>query len=116
LVQALVWLVLAWRGTGRPRRLGQLDAPLLATLLGRVPCAKTLRVGLSRFPAKAVRAAVEAAYRAELGRRSGRIWVAVDAHQVPYWGRGKLDAFQKGWSGSHSRRLPWTGRVVVLAA
>jgi hypothetical protein len=70
-----------------------------------VPCAKTLRVGLGRFPARAVRAAVEAAYRAELGRRSGRVWVAVDAHQVPYWGRGKLTRFQKGWSGSHSRRL-----------
>jgi hypothetical protein len=60
-VQALVWLVLAWRGTGRPHRLGQLDAPLLGALLGRVPCPKTLREGLSRFPARAVRAAVEAA-------------------------------------------------------
>lgn len=105
LVQALVWLVLAWRGTGRPHRLGQLDEPLLAALLGRVPCAKTLRMGLTRFPARAVRAAVEAAYRAELGRRSGRIRVAVDAHQVPYWGRGQVGRFQKGWSGSHSRRL-----------
>jgi hypothetical protein len=105
LVQALVWLVLAWRGTGRPHRLTQLDEPLLGALLGRVPCAKTLRVGLSRFPAKAVRAAVEAADAAELVRRAGRVWVAVDAHQVPYWGRGKLDAFQKGWSGSRSRRL-----------
>jgi len=105
LVQALVWLVLAWRGTGRPHRLARLDEPLLGALLGRVPCAKTLRVGLSRFPARAVRAAVEAAYAAELGRRAGRVWVAVDAHQVPYWGRGKLGRFQKGWSGSHSRRL-----------
>jgi hypothetical protein len=105
LVQALVWLVLAWRGTGRPHRLGQLETPLLTALLGPLPCAKTLRVGLSRFPAKAVRAAVEAAYRAELGRRSGRVWVAVDAHQVPYWGRGQRDRFLKGWSGSHSRRL-----------
>jgi hypothetical protein len=105
LVQALVWLVLAWRGTGRPHRLAQLDEPLLGALLGRLPCAKTLRAGLTRFPARAVRVAVEAAYRAELGRRSGRVWVAIDAHQVPYWGRGKLGAFQKGWSGSHSRRL-----------
>src|SRR5262245_42289730 len=68
LVQALVWLVLAWRGTGRPHRLSQVDEPLLGALLGRVPCAKTLRDGLGRFPARAVR-------------------VAVDAHQVPYWGR-----------------------------
>jgi hypothetical protein len=105
LVQALVWLVLAWRGTGRPHRLSQLDEPLLGALLGRVPCAKTLRDGLSRFPARAVRAAVEAAYAAELGRRPGRVWVAIDAHQVPYWGRGELTRFQKGWSGSHSRRL-----------
>ena len=50
-------------------------------------------------------AAVEAAYLAELPRRAGRVWAALDAHQVPYWGRGKLGRFQKGWSGSHSRRL-----------
>src|SRR5919204_4503626 len=62
LVQALVWLVLAWRGTGRPHRLGQLEKPLLTALPGPLPCAKTVRGGLSRFPAKAVRAAVEAAY------------------------------------------------------
>jgi hypothetical protein len=107
LVAALLWLVLAWRGTGRPSRLEHLDEPLLAALLGRdrLPRAKTLRVALRRFPAKAVRAAVEAAYRAELGRRGAAVWVAVDAHQLPYWGRGEPDRFQQGWSGSHSRRL-----------
>ena len=107
LVLALVWLVLAWRGTGRPSRVAALDEPLLAALLGleRLPSAKTLREALRRFPAAAVRAAAEDAYRAELGRRSGAVWVAVDAHQLPYWGRGKPDRFQKGWSGSHSRRL-----------
>jgi hypothetical protein len=106
-VLALVWLVLAWRGTGRPHRLGQSDEPLLAALLGRarLPCAQTLHRSLERFAATQVRAAVEAAYLAELPRRSGRAWVAVDAHQVPYWGRGKLDRFSKGWSGTHSRRL-----------
>src|SRR5919201_72056 len=40
-----------------------------------------------------------------LGRRAGRVWAALDAHQVPYWGRGQVDRFQKGWSGSRSRRL-----------
>jgi hypothetical protein len=108
LVLALVWLVLAWRGTGRPSRLAHLDEPLLAALLGRdrLPSAKTLRAALRRFPARAVRAAVEAAYRAELHRRGGAVvWVAVDAHQLPYWGRGRPERFQKGWSGSHSRRL-----------
>src|SRR3712207_6634334 len=107
LALALVWLVLAWRGTGRPHRLGLLDEPLLAALLGRsrVPSSRTLHRSLAYFSAKAVRQAVEAAYRAELPRRSGRVWAAVDAHQVPYWGRGKLDRFEKGWSGSHSRRL-----------
>src|SRR5215216_647109 len=35
LALALVWLVLAWRGTGRPERLDRLDEPLLAALLGR---------------------------------------------------------------------------------
>ena len=107
LALALVWLILAWRGTGRPHRLGLLDEPLLAALLGRarLPTAQTLHRSLARFSAKAVRAAVEAAYRAELPRRAGRVWAAVDAHQVPYWGRGQLDRFQKGWSGTRSRRL-----------
>jgi hypothetical protein len=107
LALVLVWLVLAWRGTGRPHRVGLLDEPLLAALLGRsrVPTAQTLHRSLRYFAAKAVRRAVEAAYRAELPRRRGRIWAALDAHQVPSWGRGKLDRFEKGWSGSHSRRL-----------
>jgi hypothetical protein len=107
LVLALVWLVLAWRGTGRPHRLGRLDEPLLAALLGRprLPAAQTLHRSLDAFSAKGARAAVEAAYLAELPRRTGRVWAAVDAHQIPYWGRGKLDRFEKGWSGSRSRRL-----------
>ena len=107
LVLALVWLVLAWRGTGRPHRLGLVDEPLLAALLGRprLPCAQTLHRSLDHFSAKPVRAAVEAAYLAELPRCAGRVWAAVDAHQVPYWGRGKRAQFEKGWSGNHSRRL-----------
>jgi hypothetical protein len=106
LALALVWPVLAWRGSGRPDHADQLDEPLLAALLGRsrLPCARTPRRGLARFSARGARAAVEAAYLAELPRRAGRIWVAVGAHQVPYWGRGKLDRFLKGWSGRHSRR------------
>jgi hypothetical protein len=53
------------------------------------------------------------------------VWAAVDAHQIPYWGRGKLDRFEKGWSGSHSRRLRGyrlylavdhdTGQVITFA-
>ena len=107
LALALVWLVLAWRGTGRPERLDLLDEPLLAALLGRArrPTARTLLRSLGSFSAHAVRRAVEAAYRAELPRRGGRVWAALDAHQVPYWGRGKPDRFEKGWSGNHSRRL-----------
>jgi hypothetical protein len=127
LALALVWLILAWRGTGRPHRLRLLDEPLLAALLGRsrAPTARTLHRSLGYFPAKAVRAAVEAAYLAELPRRAGRVWAAVDAHQVPYWGRGKLARFEKGWSGSHSRRLRGyrlypavdtdTGQVITFA-
>ena len=53
------------------------------------------------------------AYLATLPHREGKIWVAVDTHQIPYWGRGKLTQFQKGWSGSHSRRL--RGYRVLLA-
>lgn len=110
LALALLWLVLAWQGSGRPSHLDgpAAEEPLLATLLGveRLPCAKTLARSLRRFSAKAVRAAVEQAYLAELPHRpGGRVWAAVDAHQIPYWGRGQLDRFQKGWSGSHSRRL-----------
>jgi hypothetical protein len=107
LALSLLWLVLAWRGSGRPDHLRHCDEPLLAALIGRaqLPDPETLRRALGYFPTRAVRAAVEASYRAELPRRPGRIWVALDAHQVPYWGRGKLERFQRGWSGSHSRRL-----------
>ena len=51
LALALVWLVLAWRGTGRPHRLGLLEEPLLAALLGRarVPTARTLHRSLGYF-------------------------------------------------------------------
>jgi hypothetical protein len=107
LALALVWLVLAWRGTGRPERLDLLDEPLLAALLGRArrPTARTLLRSLRFFSAHGVRRAVEASYRAELPRRGGRVWAALDAHQIPYWGRGKPDRFEKGWSGNHSRRL-----------
>ena len=104
---ALVWLVLAWRGTGRPERLDRLDEPLLAALLGRArqPAARTLLRSVAYFSAHDVRRAVEATYLAGLPRRGGRVWAALDAHQLPYWGRGKPDRFERGWSGSHSRSL-----------
>jgi len=107
LALSVVWLVLAWRGTGRPERLDALDEPLLAALLGRQrrPTARTLLRSPGYFSAHGVRRAVEASYRAELPRRTGRVWAALDAHQVPYWGRGKPERFEKGWSGNHSRRL-----------
>ncbi len=43
LTLALVWLTLAWRGSGRPYHLQTLDEPLLAALLGRdgLPCPQT---------------------------------------------------------------------------
>ena len=107
LVLSLLWLVLAWRGSGRPYHLGLLHEPWLAALLGRerLPTAETLRRSLRYFSAQAVRRAVEAAYLAELPRRAGRIWAALDSHQLPYWGRGQRDRLRKGWSGTHSRRL-----------
>jgi hypothetical protein len=127
LLLSLLWLALAWRGSGRPYHLGLLREPLLAALLGRdgLPTAETLRRSLRYFPAQAVRRAVEAAYLAELPRRPGRVWVALDSHQLPYWGRGKRDALRKGWSGTHSRRLRGyrlylavdtdTGQIVTVA-
>ena len=107
LVLALVWLVLAWRGTGRPQRLNSFAEPFLAALLGRatLPVPQTLHRSLGYFAAHDIRAAVETAYQAELPRRNGRVWAAIDAHQIPYWGRGQPARFQKGWSGNHSRRL-----------
>jgi hypothetical protein len=112
LASALLWLVLAWQGSGRPSHLdAQAQEPLVVALGGaeRLPCAKTLARSLQHFSAKALRAAVEHAYLATLPhpRSEGerRVWAAVDAHQIPSWGRGQLDRFQKGWSGSHSRRL-----------
>jgi hypothetical protein len=103
----VLWLVLAWLGSGRPFHLDQVVEPLLVALLGgaRLPCAKTLRRSLAHLATKDVRAAVEAAYQAELPHRTGRVWAALDAHQVPYWGRGKTTRFAKGWSGSHGRSL-----------
>ena len=107
LALALLWLVLAWRGSGRPQHLADLDEPLLAALLGRqrLPDPRTLHRSLAHFAAHDVRAAVEAAYLAELPRRTGRVWAAIDAHQVPYWGRGKPARFQKGWAGAQGRAL-----------
>ena len=107
LALSLVWLYLAWRGSGRPHHLNQAAEPLLPALLDcpAVPTPRTLYRSLAYFPAKEMRGAVEAAYQAELPRRSGQVWVALDAHQLPYWGRGQKQRFQKGWSGSHGRRL-----------
>ncbi len=62
---------------------------------------------------------------AELPRRGGRVWAALDAHQIPYWGRGKSERFEKGWSGNQSRRLRGyrlflavdadTGQIIIYA-
>ena len=107
LALALLWLSLAWRGSGRPYHLGHYEEPLLAALIGRhrLPSDQTLYRSLAYFSAKALRRAVEEAYLHSRAVVPGKVWVAVDTHQVPYWGRGKLTQFQKGWSGSHSRRL-----------
>jgi len=107
LVLSLVWLTLAWRGTGRPHHIGLLQEPLLTALLGvdRLPTAQTLHRALAYFSAHDVRAALEAAYQAELPRRRGRIWAALDSHHLPYWGRGQRERLCKGWSGNHGRCL-----------
>lgn len=127
LALALLWLCLAWRGSGRPYHLGHYEEPLLAALIGRhrLPSDQTLYRSLTYFSAKALRRAVEEAYLRSRSTVVGRVWAAVDTHQVPYWGRGKLDQFQKGWSGSHSRRLRGyrlllavdtdTGQVITFA-
>src|SRR5918998_2207340 len=67
LALSLLWLYLAWRGSGRPHHLSQVAEPLLPALLGcpELPTPRTLSRSLAYFPAKDVRGAVEAAYRAE---------------------------------------------------
>ncbi len=107
LALVLVWLTLAWQGTGRPYHVRWVTEPLLLALVGlaRLPTPQTLYRSLAYFAAHDVRAAVEAAYRAELPCRSGRIWAALDSHQLPYWGRGLRERLRKGWSGNHSRAL-----------
>ena len=115
LAASLLWLCLAWRGSGRPYHLSHLDEPFLAAIIGRpqLPTPRTLYRSLAYYSAHALRQAVQDAYLATLPHRSGKVWAAVDTHQIPYWGRGKLTQFQKGWSGSHSRRL--RGYRVLLA-
>jgi hypothetical protein len=56
LVLSLLWLTLAWRGSGRPYQPSQVQEPLLAALLGQagLPSAETLRRSLRYFPAHAV--------------------------------------------------------------
>jgi hypothetical protein len=115
LAASLLWLCLAWRGSGRPYHLTHLHEPFLAAIIGRsqLPTPRTLYRSLAYYSARALRHAVQDAYLATLPYREGKIWVAIDTHQIPYWGRGKLTQFQKGWSGSHSRRL--RGYRVLLA-
>src|SRR3954468_7050819 len=60
LTLALLWLVLAWRGSGRPAHLARLEEPALTALPGcrRLPCPRTLQRSLARFAARDVRRAV----------------------------------------------------------
>jgi len=64
LALALLWLSLAWRGSGRPYHLRQLNEPLLAALIGRhrLPSDQTLYRSLTYCSAKALRRVVEEAY------------------------------------------------------
>jgi hypothetical protein len=59
LVLALLWLALAWRGSGRPTRAATSGSSSSPIRCGRprLPCTKTLRAGLSYVPARALRAA-----------------------------------------------------------
>lgn len=103
---ALLWLVLAWRGSGRATHLPYVADGVLALLAGlsTLPCSKTLARSLHRFPVRALRQALEAQYLATVPRRSRR-WVALDTHQLPFWGRVLAARFRRGWSGARSRSL-----------
>jgi hypothetical protein len=122
LVLALVWLVLAWRGNGRPQHLDDLDAtrkrvPRLAALLGdrRLPWSKTSHRSLAHFAAHAVRRAVEAAHLAEPPRRAGRAWAAIAAHQLPYHPSGRARHLPGGAPGHRDRRASDAGRRAPLS-
>jgi len=107
LIMALWWLILSWRGSGRPEHASLLDEPLLLDLMGqrRRPSLSTLVRSLHYFAAHDLRQAVQDSYLATLEDRPGRIWVSLDSHQVPYYGRQRRDQFQKGWAGQHGRAL-----------
>ncbi len=100
LVLALVWLVLAWRGSGRPHHLADLDEPLLAALLGghQPPCPKTLHRSLGYFARTTCARRSRAAYLAELSApawASGRPSTPTNCPTGPR----QADRFQKGWAG-----------------
>lgn len=103
---ALLWLVLAWRGSGRPSHLRLLVDAVIAVLVGLsvLPCPKTLARSLDRFAVRPLRHMLEAQYRTTRPRRARR-WVALDAHQLPFWGQVLKDRFGKGWAGGRSRSL-----------
>src|SRR5438270_11877059 len=77
LAASLLWLCLAWRGSGRPYHLSHLDEPFLAAIIGRpqLPTPRTLYRSLAYYSAHALRLAVQDAYQATLAHRSGKIWV-----------------------------------------
>ena len=87
----------------RPARAAdRLDEPLLAALLGRarLPCgadaaAEPGRTSRRTACARRSRPPIGPSCRAA----TGRVWAALDAHQVPYWGRGKPDALLQGLVG-----------------
>jgi hypothetical protein len=107
LVLAVWWLVLSWRGSGRPAHGALLDEPLLLGVLGQEqrPNSSPLLRSLRYFSAHDLRHAVQTSYTATLEQRSGRIWVSLDSHQIPYYGRQQRDQFQRGWAGQHGRAL-----------
>ena len=107
LTLSLIWLILAWRGSGPAV---SSDAP------GGAPAAGAGRRGQAAGAADPVPESGRLPGQGAAGRRrgslpgrtaapEGRVWVALDAHQLLYWGRDKKDLLQKGWPGSHSWRV-----------
>lgn len=111
---ALIWLVLAWRGSGRATHLPYFADAVLAVLVGltALPCSKTLARSLSRCAVRPIRRALEDQYLTTVPKHDRR-WVALDTHQVPFWGRILANRFRRGWSGARSRSL--RGYRLVLA-
>jgi hypothetical protein len=80
LILAIAWLVLAWRGSGRPYQVRYLADPLHAALLGReqLPSAKTFARSLAYYAVKDVCATADGRLPPDREGQAGRGMVVAE--------------------------------------